>query len=93
MRDTACEMRRIKVEVVEHRSTHLLVAYSKDMPGLTVAARSLDQLIREIPGAIKEMLEAEGKTGVVVETHEDDEDLPASFFRRSVVAKASFAHA
>ena len=79
--------REIRLEVIEHKQTHLLVATSHNLPGLMVAARSEEQLEREVPIAIREVLEAEGSIVISVSAvpqpeHERD------FQRHSMIASA-----
>jgi len=78
---------RIEITIHEHRVTHLLVATSTNMPGLYVAARSVDQIRREIPEAIRELLEAEGRTVVSV-TADEPPTRPDGFEVRSMSASA-----
>ena len=56
----------VRITLKKHKSSDLLVAMSHDLPGLYVAARTEEQIEAELPGAIRELLEAEGKTGVEV---------------------------
>jgi len=54
--------RIISVNVRAVGSNDLLVAYSPELKGLYVHARSARELDERIPGAIQELLEAEGHT-------------------------------
>lgn len=80
----------INVRVVEHKSSKLLIAMSNDLPGLYVAAQSEDQIEREIEGAIRQVLEAQGKNVISITT-EIDTDLPDGFLRHTMVANAKLA--
>lgn len=82
--------RTIRINVIENRTTHLLVALSPDLPGLMLAARTEDQIERELSDAIKEVLEAEGRIVLSV-TMEAAERLPADFVRHAMVANAELA--
>lgn len=73
----------ISVEIIEHRETGLLVGLSSDMAGLYVHGRSVEEVERRIPLAIKEILEAEGKNNVRVVSLQEDA-IPAPFASRSV---------
>ena len=74
----------VSVEIIEHRDTGLLVGMSEDMKGLYVHGRSLDEMERRIPLAIREILEAEGRKNVVVRPVDDARDLPPVFSSHSV---------
>lgn len=87
--------RRLEITIHEHKVTHLLIATCTQMPGLYVAARSAEQIVRELPGAIRELLEAEGKTVISVTTEEPTR-MPSGFEVRTLVANAlvdELAHA
>ena len=56
----------IRIDLAVHAKTRLLLATSEDLRGLMVAGRSEEQIIRELPEAIREVLEAEGKHVVSV---------------------------
>lgn len=90
MLDNRFEEQEIFVEVAVHRKTGLIVAQSKDLPGLMVAARTYEQLDREIATAIREVLEASGKTVVSVDT-ERSSGASEKFLSRCVVANARLA--
>lgn len=86
--------RLIDVAIQEHKVTHLLVATSKSMPGLYVAARSVEQIRRELPGAIRELLEAEGNVVHSVSADQEASN-PTGFQDWNLVASAlmdDFAH-
>ncbi len=86
------EERTIKIVVKEHRKTHLLLAKSEDLPGLMVAARSEDQLDRELPSAIREVLEAQGNVVLSV-TMDAANDFSGEFIQRTVSAHAKLTAA
>ena len=92
MLDTNISDRSIAVEVIQHKTTGLLVAQSEDLPGLMVAARTYEQLEREIPEAIREILEASGKTVLSVDT-EPKSGISAKFVQRCVIAHARLSAA
>jgi len=58
--------RTIHVDVVQHRSTGLLMAVSRDLPGLHVAGNSMDEIEEELPPVIKALVEAIEKRKVQV---------------------------
>lgn len=92
MLDIKTADRSIAVEVMQHKTTGLLVAQSEDLPGLMVAARTYEQLEREIPEAIKEVLEASGSKVVSVDT-EPKAGASAKFAQRCVIAHARLSAA
>lgn len=80
----------INVRVVEHKSSKLLIAMSNDLPGFYIAAQSEDQIEREIEGAIRQVLEAQGKNVISITT-EVSTDLPDGFLRHAMIANARLA--
>ena len=80
----------IRIQVSEHAKTHLLVATSDNLPGLVLAARSIEQLEEEFPGAIREVLEAMGKVVISV-SDETAENFSQGFLKRSYIASAKLA--
>jgi hypothetical protein len=81
--------KRINIEIKRHRETGMYLAYSDDMKGLYVHARTLEELNARIPVAIKDIYEASGHPVAFVEPIQDDE--PADFgfepTRRSYLAR------
>lgn len=71
-------LKTIHTSVLEHKTNGLVVATSDDLPGLYVAATSVDQVAEELPGAIWEMLEAQGDTVLKVFPAERTE-VPSGF--------------
>lgn len=78
----------IHIQVSEHAATHLLVATSVDLKGLVVAANSIEQLEAELPGAIREVLEAKGIVVESIDDHMEDTSYDG-FLRRSFLAHAT----
>ncbi len=56
----------IYVDVVQHRTTGLLMAVSRDLPGLHVAGNTMDEIEEELPLVIKALVEATEKRVVHV---------------------------
>ncbi|RAI55903.1 DUF1902 domain-containing protein [Roseicella frigidaeris] len=79
--------REIKVTIVEHRDTHLLVAISNDLSGLFVAGRTIEQIERELPTAIREVLEANGHEVYSV-TADENQGQSRDFLSRTILANA-----
>ncbi len=80
--------RQIRITVLEHRNTDLLMAISYDLPGLMVPGRSEEELAEKIPAAIQEILEAEGNKVLSVELMEPRADLPEDFIPPAHIADA-----
>jgi hypothetical protein len=91
VREEGVEMRTIRVHLVRNTTTGLLVAMSQDMKGLMVAARSEEQIEEELPGAIREILEAEGRRVLSVTAAPDPVGLPPGFSPFNMVASARLA--
>ena len=87
MAATTPSERTINIVVLEYKATHLLVATSPDLPGLYVAARSEEQIIKEVPDAVRELLEAEGAVVRTV-TAKPKGTVPHGFEVREIVASA-----
>ena len=80
--------REVRLTVLQHRTTDLLMAVSCDLPGLMVPGRSAEELNAKLPAAIQELLEAEGHRVVSVEIAERDWNLPADFLPPPHIADA-----
>jgi hypothetical protein len=89
--DEGVTLRQIRVQVVENRQTGLLVALSDDLKGLMLAARTEGQIEEELPGAIREMLEAAGHNVLSVTTEPDPKGLPSEFSSSILIASARLA--
>lgn len=85
--------RIITVNIIKHRDTGLLLGTSEQMRGLYVHGRSIEELESRIADAIKELLEAEGKTGVKVLPVEDADaaKIPPAFISTKSVRKFALA--
>jgi len=67
--------RSFRVEVRRHKDTGLFLAESPEHKGLCVTARSEKQLEEMLPGALKQLLQAEGieVRDVILDRGETDE--------------------
>jgi hypothetical protein len=83
----------IEIEIVHHARSNLLMAYSKDLPGLLVSGRSETEIDEKLPGAIREILEAEGNENVRVTIEPEPNDLPPTFISSKFKANISLDHA
>lgn len=54
-------MQEIRVRVLQHRSTGLLVAISDDLPGLSIAAKTIEEIESELAPVVRGLLEAQGE--------------------------------
>lgn len=80
--------RQVRITVLKHRDTDLLMATSYDLLGLMVPGRSEEELAEKIPAAIREILEAEGNEVLSVEFMEPRADLPEEFIPPPHIADA-----
>lgn len=89
MNDTQGLSRRtVRIKVLQHKKTDLLLAMSDDLSGLMVPARSEKELMGKIPAAVQEILEAQGADVVSVEAVRDDPDFPKDFAPPAYLADA-----
>jgi len=84
----AAAERTIRVALMAHRDTGLLIATSDDLKGLFLAGRSEDEIERQLPGAIREILEAEGNEVLSLISERDHDRLPETFVAFQFVANA-----
>jgi predicted RNase H-like HicB family nuclease len=70
--------KRISIQVITHRETGLLVAFSPEMDGLYVHGRTEQELRERVPVAIRALLEASGERVIDVSEMNDD-SVPVSF--------------
>ena len=82
------EERLVRITVLQHRTTDLLMAVSYDLPGLMVPGRSHEELTAKLPAAIQELMEAEGYEVESVEMFGREWDLPQEFLPPPHVADA-----
>lgn len=80
----------IRVSMIRHQKTGLLVAISDDLPGLMVAGHTQAEVARKIPTAIRMLLEAEGKSVVALDAESTNKNLPDAFASSSFIAHARF---
>lgn len=78
----------INIEIVRHRDTGMYLAFSDDMRGLYVHARTVRELDERIPVAIKAIYEAAGRPVTSVTVCDDGlEDVGFEPTRRSYRAE------
>jgi hypothetical protein len=53
--------RNFTIQILRYQDSDLLAAFSDDLPGLLVPARSHEELDERLPRAVKELLEAQGE--------------------------------
>lgn len=78
----------IRIRIVEHRDSGLLVALSEDLKGLMVPGRSDNEIAKKLPDAVREILEAEGNKVISVTADTNDNHLPPIFMARDFIANA-----
>ncbi len=74
----------IRITTAAHQPTGILIATSRDLPGLFVAGRSQDAIDQQIPSAIREILEAKGDQVMSI-TKGRPPDLPPHFVSRDIL--------
>jgi hypothetical protein len=79
----------IKIRTLEHLSGGLFMAVSDDVPGLSVAGLSQEEIEKKIPGAIREFLELLGHKVLSVEIIPDALHARAHFGLPGYIAHAS----
>jgi len=82
-------MKFVTVEIIKRKNSDLFIGTSEQMKGLYVHGRSVKELEARIPGAIKEVLEAEGKVGVKVLPVADE--VPDAFISSGETRKFALA--
>lgn len=84
-------LREIHVHLVRNRKSGLIVALSDDLNGLMVAGRTEEQVESEVPGAIRELLEAAGHRVLSVTAEQEPKGLPPEFSSSMLIARARLA--
>ena len=84
--------REVRITTLTHQETNLMMAFSDDLPGLLVSGRSHEEIRQRIPGAITEMLEAQGEDVLSVEAAAET-GMPSGFSNRKFLARAKLARA
>jgi hypothetical protein len=82
----------IDIEVLRHGKSDLLMAFSQALPGLLVSGRSQSEIDDKLPGAIRQLLEAEGNENITVTVQPDPNDLPPAFTTPKFKANISLDH-
>jgi hypothetical protein len=78
--------RTIKVTIMQHLDTSLLIATSDDLKGLFLAGHSEAAIGDQLPDAVRMLLEAEGNNVLSLATARDSTGLPGSFSGRDFIA-------
>jgi hypothetical protein len=82
----------IEIKVLEYRETGLLAAYSPDLKGLLVNARTERELSQKLPAAITELLEAQGNKVIDVQTAKKTDEELGDFAPPAFIASAHLSH-
>jgi Domain of unknown function (DUF1902) len=85
--------RDFTIQILRYQDSDLLTAFSDDLPGLLVPARSHAELDERLPRAVKELLEAQGGTDVSVDLEDAPAGSPKGFVSFSRKAHATLAAA
>jgi hypothetical protein len=80
--------RTIKVAIMQHRDTGLLIATSDDLPGLFLAGRTEKAIGDQLPDAVRTLLEADGSNVLSLTTGRDSTGLPPAFSTHNFIASA-----
>jgi hypothetical protein len=78
-------MEEIRIRVLRHRDTGLLMAISNDLPGFVVHAHSHDDLAGKIQGACESFMHAIGRSDQAIVVV--PEDAPPGFEPSAFIAK------
>jgi hypothetical protein len=79
----------IRIKVLCHKNTGLLMAMSDEMPGLIVHARTDAELEDKLPLAVRDLLEASGHEVVQVTVVRDESSAMHNFGPPAFIANAS----
>jgi uncharacterized protein DUF1902 len=83
--------RDFTIQILRYKDSDLLTAFSDDLPGLLVPARSHEELDERLPRAVKELLEAQGETDVSVVLEDAPAGSPKGFVSFARKAHATLA--
>jgi hypothetical protein len=81
----------IKIKILGHKGGDLLMAVSDDLRGLVVHGRSDEEIEERLPGAVRDLLEADGFDVVSLQIKRQDESPVPDFGPPTFVANASLA--
>lgn len=81
--------RTIRVQVLRHNETGLLLARSDDLHGLLLHAHTLDEIQQRLPVVIRDLLEADGHQVDDVTTEADDRLARTGFGLPAFIASAA----
>lgn len=87
------EERTIRIQLLRHEKTGLLVARSDDLLGLAVHGKTAEEIAKKLPSAIRDLLEAEGYKVIGVTAEADDRISRSGFGPPAFIASASLASA
>lgn len=82
-------MKQIKVDIIQHEKTGLLIATSDDLRGLYAHGRTMEDLEDAIGAAIKAILEA--KLGRAVDVSKRDDTKRSGFYPTKMTFAANGA--
>ena len=86
-------VKQIRIQILQHKKTDLLMAISHDLPGLLVPGRSEEEIAERLPAAVQEILEAQGKTVVGVPRVRPDPGFPTDFMPPAYITDAVLSSA
>ncbi len=79
----------IKIRILAHKGSDLLMAVSDDLRGLVVHGRSDTEIEAKLPAAVRDLLEADGFGVASLQIERHDESPVADFGPPTFVANAS----
>lgn len=86
--ENVIERREIHVYVLQHKRNDLMVAISPELRGLVLHGRSSEEIERTLPGAVRDLLEAEGNKIASLTVRRDDRIADAGFGPPPFIADA-----
>ena len=79
----------IRIKILAHNRSDLLMAVSEDLRGLVVHGRSDAEIEAKLPAAVRDLLEADGFGVVSLQIERQDESPVPDFGQPTFVANAS----
>ena len=83
--------RLIRVQIMRHKATGLMVGVSDDLKGLMVAGNTEDEIEARMADAIREILEEKGERILSVTVEPDRAGVPEGFSNATLIANARFS--
>jgi len=78
----------IRVQIMRHKTTGLMVGVSDDLKGLMVAGDTEEEIEGRLAGAVREILEEKGGQVISVTVEPDRTGVPEGFSNATLIANA-----